>query len=77
MEMVRPWRNDVGNGDRQNKEKKQRCRMISILLTMTEDSQVHCKNRKGTLKVMVKAALCVCMYICVCIYISMFIYTYK
>ena len=43
--------------DRQTEQrKKQSCRMISILLTMTEDSQVHCKNRKRTLKVTVKAA---------------------
>ena len=64
--------------DRQTEQrKKQSCRMISIVLTMTEDSEVHCKNLKGTLKVTVKAALCVCMYICVCIYTSMFIYTYK
>lgn len=34
--------------------------MFSILLTMIEDSQVHCKNLKVAFKVMVKAALCVC-----------------
>ena len=59
--------------DRQTEQrKKQSCRMISILLTMTEDSQVHCKNQKGTLKVTVKAALRVCMYICVCVYIYIY-----
>lgn len=34
--------------------------MFSILLTVIEDSQIHCKNLKVAFNVMVKAAFCVC-----------------